>query len=157
MKAMASKKMHVLKKAALVWIFIGIGGCAQTGSSYFVSESGTAAERVAEHYPEGGFQSVEVADQALVEVRAERAANRVHFLEQKRACYERFFVNRCLDEVSERERLAEDLLHQVEIEANAFKRRNKVERRDERARQKEDRRLHIPVEAVPPQPNGAKQ
>lgn len=144
---------------ALVLAFVGIGGCVQPGTRYFVSESGTAADRISAQYPGASFQSVETADQALAEVRAVREGIRMQFLREKRDCYERFFTNLCLHDVNERERLAEDRLRQVEIEANAFKRREKVERRDERAREEESRRLHIPVEdvPVPTQPNGAKE
>lgn len=112
-------------------------GCAQTGSSHSTRDSGTIAESIAARYHEGSIQSVETADRALEEVSAARKALNPRFTVEEQACYDRFFTNRCLDDVEERERLARQRLQRVEVEANAFKRREKVARRDARLEEKE--------------------
>lgn len=119
-------------------------GCAQSGAPHSTPLGGAAAERIAARYHEGAIQSVETADQALEEVSAARKEMAPQFAAEERACYDRFFTNRCLDDVEERERLAMQQLRRVEVEANAFKRRDKVERRDARLQQREGRRLPFP-------------
>lgn len=74
--------------------------------------------------------SVEQADQRLAAVAAERAAIEARYAEREAVCYEKFFVNHCLDEAKERRRVALAAQRNVEIEAERFKRRVKVEERD---------------------------
>jgi colicin import membrane protein len=132
-----------------------MAGCAQTGAPYPTPDSGTAAESIAARYHEGSIQSVETADQALAEVSAERKKITQQFTAAEQSCYDRFFTNLCLDDVEERERSAMQQLRRVEVEANAFKRRNKVQRRDDRRVQEGGaRRLPLPTDveatSVPP-------
>jgi colicin import membrane protein len=127
-------------------------GCAQTGTRYFTPDSGTAAESIAARYHEGSIQSVEAADQALAEVRSAREKITPQFAAEERACYDRFFTNLCLDDVEERKRSAMQQLRRVEVEANAFKRRDKVERRDDRKAQREKRLLPFPGDGDPDSP-----
>lgn len=74
--------------------------------------------------------SVEQADGRLAAVAAERAAIEARFAEREALCYEKFFVNNCLDEAKERRRVALNAQRNIEIEAERFKRRVKVEERD---------------------------
>ncbi|KFI06755.1 hypothetical protein [Massilia sp. BSC265] len=74
--------------------------------------------------------SVAQADQRLAAVAAERAAIEARYAEREAVCYEKFFVNHCLDEAKERRRVALVAQRNVEIEAERFKRRVKVEERD---------------------------
>lgn len=144
---MNSTRLH--KGRGLVWLIlvgvVSIGlGCAQTVSSHSAANSGSLAESLAARYHEGSIQSVELADQALEEVSAARKKLAPRFTEEEQACYDRFFTNRCLDDVEERQRLALQQLRRVEVEANAFKRRNKVERRDDRLKEKDGASLRAP-------------
>ncbi|MFS2083058.1 hypothetical protein ACCD01_31530, partial [Telluria sp. Tellsp99] len=50
--------------------------------------------------------SVAQADQQLAAVARERAAIEARFAERERVCYDKFFVNNCLDEAKERRRSA---------------------------------------------------
>jgi colicin import membrane protein len=143
-------------RLALAGMLSVMVGCAQTGTPYSTPDSGTAAESIAARYHEGSIRSVEAADQALAEVRAAREKLAPQFAAEERACYERFFTNLCLNDVEERERSAMQQLRRVEVEANAFKRRDKVERRDDRKAQREKRRLPFsgngdPASSQPPQ------
>lgn len=74
--------------------------------------------------------SLEQADQRLEAVGRERAAIEARFAERQRVCYEKFFVNHCLDEAKERRRAALQAQRDIEIEAERFKRLAKVEERD---------------------------
>lgn len=74
--------------------------------------------------------SSEQADRRLAAVTAERAAIAARYAEREAVCYDKFFVNHCLDEAKERRRVALVAQRNIEIEAERFKRRLKVEERD---------------------------
>ena len=74
--------------------------------------------------------SVAQADQRLADVAAERAAIEARYAAREAACYDKFFVNSCLDEAKERRRTALAAQDAIEVEAEYFKRKNKVEERD---------------------------
>lgn len=74
--------------------------------------------------------SVAQADGRLAAVAAERAAIEARYAEREAVCYQKFFVNHCLDEAKERRRVALAAQRNIEIEAERFKRRTKVEERD---------------------------
>lgn len=83
----------------------------------------------ARHTP-GSIQSVEEADEVLHEVEEERQKIERQYAVAQYACYDRFFVSRCLSGAAERRRLALQQLRPAEGEANVYKRRAKVEERD---------------------------
>ena len=70
------------------------------------------------------------ADARLAAVAVERASIEARFAEREAVCYNKFFVNSCLDEAKERRRAALVAQRNIEIEAERFKRRLKVEERD---------------------------
>lgn len=74
--------------------------------------------------------SVAQADQRLADVAAERAAIEARFAAREAVCYDKFFVNSCLDEAKERRRTALAAQEAIEVEAAYFKRKHKVEERD---------------------------
>lgn len=135
----------------LVVAAVMAGGCAHTGSSSDAQKSGTGAEILSTRYPAQTIDSAAVADQALEEVRDERERVRKQFAVEERACYDRFFTNLCLDDVKERQRLALGKLRRIEVEANAFQRRDRLNKREQRqADRQEERRLPIPAEGSAP-------
>ncbi len=85
---------------------------------------------IARRYPTGTIVSVEAADEAIRQIKLERAAIDADHLQQEEACTPTFFTNSCLNKAKERRRAALATLRPVEIEANAFKRRARVEERD---------------------------
>jgi colicin import membrane protein len=74
--------------------------------------------------------SVAQADERLAAVLAERAAIEARHAQREVVCYNKFFVNNCLEEAKERRRLALATQRAIEIEAEYFKRKNKVDERD---------------------------
>lgn len=74
--------------------------------------------------------SVAQADQQLAAVARERAAIEARFAERERVCYDKFFVNNCLDEAKERRRSALAAQRAIEVQAERFKRQAVVEERD---------------------------
>lgn len=84
-----------------------------------------------ERYPSGSIDSVEHADEALVLVNQERALIDDQYIDQQRDCYTRFFVSHCLGVAKERNRVAVKQVREVEVEANAYKRKAKADDRDQ--------------------------
>lgn len=74
--------------------------------------------------------SVAQADGRLAAVARERAAIESRYAEREALCYDKFFVNNCLDEAKERRRVALAAQRAIEVEAEYFIRKNKVEERD---------------------------
>lgn len=132
MKSMSRASQSQLQKLVLAGMVLVLSACAQTETRHSDVNSGTTAESISARHPEGSITSVAIADQALTEVRTERPTLRRQLAEDERACYDRFFTNLCLNHVEERERSALEQLRRIEVEANAFKRRDKVKPRTER-------------------------
>ena len=74
--------------------------------------------------------SAEQAEQRLAAVAIERAAIETRYADREFVCYDKFFVNRCLDEAREVRRAALVTQRAIEIEASLYLRRLKVEERD---------------------------
>lgn len=70
------------------------------------------------------------AEQRLAAVAKEKAAIEARFADREAVCYDKFFVNRCLDEAREERRAALVTQNAIEIEAAHYQRRLKVELRD---------------------------
>lgn len=75
-------------------------------------------------------RSVEQANATLQQVAKDRAAVHDEFAASERVCYEKFFVNYCLDKAKEKRRAALAKLRATEVEAEHFKRADSVEKRD---------------------------
>lgn len=89
-----------------------------------------ATKPAAVSMPVAPTTSVAQADERLAAVALERAAIEARFAEREVVCYEKFFVNSCLDEAKERRRVALSAQRAIEVEAEYFIRKNKVEERD---------------------------
>jgi hypothetical protein len=74
--------------------------------------------------------TVEQANARLAAVEKERKDIEARYAERERVCYDKFFVNRCLDEARERRRSSLAAQRAIEIEASRFLRRDKVAERD---------------------------
>jgi len=70
------------------------------------------------------------AEARLAAVARERAAIEARFLDREIVCYDKFFVNRCLDEAKEQQRVALLAQRAIEIEAARYLRQAKVDERD---------------------------
>jgi hypothetical protein len=98
--------------------------------------------------------SVAQADQQLAAVALERKAIEARFAERERVCYDKFFVNNCLDEAKERRRSALAAQRAIEVQAERFKRQAIVEERDRNLAEAERRfkEQEARLEAEPPKP-----
>jgi hypothetical protein len=90
--------------------------------------SGT--DEVVTRYPKGSIDSVESADAALADVKREREEVEARARDTEYACYSKFFSSPCVSKVKEQRRADLERLKPIEVEANAFKRRDVVEKRD---------------------------
>ncbi len=88
------------------------------------------AAMVAEQFPPGSVTSEEGARAALEAVNTARADVQARFARDEAACYDRFFVNHCIDEAKERRREALESLDAIEIEAERFERGLRAQKRD---------------------------
>lgn len=87
-------------------------------------------------YPAGSIQSEEAASAALETVNEARSNIEARFAVDQSVCYPKFFTTSCLNKAAERRRLDLLLVRPLEIEANAYTRRAKVEERDRRLAEK---------------------
>jgi len=105
------------------------------------SSSFADSNALLERYPAGTIKTVEQANQALEEVNRERALTQESFLDTKDECLQQFFVSSCLNKAKETRRQEKKIIRAVEVEANAFLRKDKADERDrgiaERQRQAE--------------------
>jgi len=129
--------------------------------------SSTFADSTAllKRFPAGSIQTVEQANQALDEVNRERALTQESFLDAKDECLQQFFVSSCLNKAKETQRQAKKIIRAVEVEANAFLRKDKADERDrgvaERQRQAEKAQgrkiIRLPDSSPDDQPNPVSQ
>ena len=98
--------------------------------------------------------SVAQADQQLAAVALERKAIEARFAEREHVCYDKFFVNNCLDEAKERRRSALAAQRAIEVQAERFKRQAIVEERDRNLAEAERRfkEQEARLAAEPPKP-----
>jgi colicin import membrane protein len=85
---------------------------------------------IASRFPAGSIRSELLADQALAAAQKERAGIEARYVAEQRACYERFFVTSCMEAVRERHHAALEQVRPIEIEAEKFKRQQRVAERD---------------------------
>lgn len=134
-----------LRKGALLALASLLAACSTT-------------QPAAPDVPPPASTSTAQAQERLTDVAAERRAINTRYAEREAVCYEKFFVNNCLDEARDQQRVA--LLEQraIEIEASRYLRQAKVDERDraltvaEAAFQKEEAELAAnppPVKAPP--------
>lgn len=112
--------------------------CAVAGVQAAENEP-EAEQALAAAFPSQSIDSVERANAAREAVVDARAAVARRFANEKSACYDRFFVSSCLVDVRNRERQANKVVRRVEVEANAFLRRERAAERDRAVAQREKR------------------
>lgn len=107
--------------------------------------------------PVAATHSVAEADRKLAQAARDRAQAEAQFAEGEQQCYARFMVNNCLDKVREKRRAMLAEVRAIEIEADRFKRRARVEERDrEIARAEADFQAEqARLAAAPPAPRAA--
>lgn len=80
--------------------------------------------------PVPATESLEQASLKLEQVRSQRAAAEARYANSEVSCYDKFFVNDCLDEAREYRRVTLAYLNAVEDEAKHFQRKASADARD---------------------------
>lgn len=121
---------------ACVWSLIACCAAhAQTGNE--AQTTSQASAEIAGRYPANTIDSIARATAALDDVARARLQVAAQLIQDERACREVFFSTRCLDEAHERRRAALIRLQPIEIAANTYKRRARVDERDRALAQKQ--------------------
>ncbi|MFD2368121.1 hypothetical protein [Pseudoduganella sp. GCM10020061] len=81
--------------------------------------------------------SVAAADAALAQAARDRLALEAAYARSEAECYERFFVNRCLDQAKETRRQGLVVVRAIEVEMERYKRQAAVDERDRKVAQAE--------------------
>ncbi len=97
-------------------------------TSALCAESDAAALNA--RYPAGSIDTVEQAINALADVNLQRNHASEDFLAAKDVCLHKFFVSSCLDKAKERQRKILKVIRDIEVEANAYLRKEKADERD---------------------------
>ena len=74
--------------------------------------------------------SVAQAEAALAKAQADRIALEAEYAASEARCYERFFVNRCLDEAKEKRRQGLVVVRAIEVAMERYRRQAAVDQRD---------------------------
>lgn len=108
---------------------------------------------IVEHYPAGSIQSTEQADVALADAKESRTKLEQRFEAEQQLCYPKFFTTACLNKATERKRLDLQTVKKIEVEANAYIRHARVEKRDrkleEKARERAEKNKVDPILTTP--------
>lgn len=91
------------------------------------------------HYPAGSIGSSDSAKMALTETEAVRNEVERRFDANRAACMEKFFMSRCTAEAKEMRRSALHAVRQVEVEANAFLRKDRAAERERKIAERQNR------------------
>lgn len=110
-----------------------------TSSSALGAAISRANADIVARYAPGSITSVALADSAIGAVGAQRAQVEAQYLRDRMACNSAFFMTNCLDAAHEQHRISLAQLRPVEIEAQAFKRRERVAVRDRALAEKKDK------------------
>ena len=90
----------------------------------------TLSQALNRRYPQGAITSVPAAREALAEVDAARREAEQSFADDRMRCYDKFFTASCLSDAKEARRIVLSSIRKVEVEANAFLRKEKAAERD---------------------------
>jgi colicin import membrane protein len=93
---------------------------------------------VPKRYPPGTIKDPDRAEAALADITVQQEWLDTRYINDQRACYPKFFTTDCLEAARELHRSTSAALRPVEVEANAFLRRYKVQQRDLALTQRRD-------------------
>ena len=102
-------------------------------SAVFATSAATAEtleQALSKRFPQGSITSVTAAQLALAELDAARREAEQTFDDERLRCYDKFFSASCLSKAKEIRRFAMSSIRKVEVEANAFLRKEKAAERD---------------------------
>ncbi len=81
-------------------------------------------------YPTKTIQTAPAADAALEAVELNQTQLQAWYLRTRRACYDHFFVNNCLDVTKLSRRKYSVILQRISVEAKTYKRQERIEQLD---------------------------
>ena len=90
----------------------------------------TLEQALVKRFPPGSIVSVTSARDALIDVDAARREAEQTFAAERTRCYDKFFTSSCLSEAKEIRRVVLSNIRKVEVEANAFLRKERAAERD---------------------------
>ena len=117
------KLTHWASKTSITFFFLL--QCAVSAVSAEIIE-----QALLDHYPAGSINAVAVARTALTDVDVVRKAVEQRFAQGRAECMNKFFMTRCVDESKEIRRAALHSIRKVEVEANAFLRKDRAAERE---------------------------
>jgi hypothetical protein len=126
------KLTHLASKTSLVLFFFS--QCVTSAVSAEIIEQG-----LLDHYPAGSIHEVAVARTALTDVDVVRKAVEQRFAEGRADCMNKFFMTRCVDEAKEIRRASLYSIRKVEVEANAFLRKDRAAERERTIAERQSR------------------
>lgn len=121
---------NVLRVVAAALMTLSVDTQAEDVASAQLKSVTEPGSELTVRYPLDSIKSVETANQALAAVADARAEVEVRDSELRRTCYDKFFVNSCLDAAKEQRRLAMKAIRPIDIAANAYLRRDRADERD---------------------------
>jgi hypothetical protein len=104
---------------------------------------------LAERYASGSIDTPDIAKAALDDVIDARVEIDRTYSAQRIACYDRFFASSCMNDVREKQRAALSKIRKIEVEANAFLRKEKAAERDRALAEREVRAKQQPDRSMP--------
>jgi hypothetical protein len=104
---------------------------------------------LAERYVSGSIDTSDIAKAALDDVIDARVEIDRMYSAQRIACYDRFFASSCMNDVREKQRAALSKIRKIEVEANAFLRKEKAAERDRALAEREVRAKQKPDRSIP--------
>jgi len=90
----------------------------------------TLAQALTKRYPPGSIASVDSAREALADVVVARREVEQVFSVERTRCFDQFFTSSCLSDAKDVRRTVLSNIRKVEVEANAFLRKDKAAERD---------------------------
>jgi hypothetical protein len=91
------------------------------------------------HYPAGSINSAELAKMALTEVDVVRDEIERRFAQSRADCMDKFFMSRCIADAKEIRRAALYNIRKIEVEANAFLRKDRAADRERKIAERQNR------------------
>ena len=126
------KLTHWASKTSLVLLFVS--QCAASAVSAEMIE-----QALLDQYPAGSMNALASARTALTEVDVIRGAVEQRVAESRAICMNKFFMTRCVDESKEIRRAALHSIRKVEVEANAFLRKDRAAERERTIAERQSR------------------
>jgi len=123
----ASRSLRQVQGAMMMALMMGL---MMASTLPLAVHAGTLEQALVKRYPPGSIASVASAREALADADPARREAEQTFSSERIRCYDKFFTASCLSEAKDTRRIALSNIRKVEVEANAFLRKEKAAERD---------------------------